>query len=134
MDSTIRSTEEGIIDLEEIAKTQHLPFDWRQIIEKGPMLFDHSRMTTIHLKSLPKLQENAYFLLIGERNLERLNDPDYKFHDVVSYLNAVEKYHYMCLKNNHSKNMNDFCITIANPSEGIYPNIINKKFRQFIAQ
>ena len=129
-------TNQDLIDLEEVAKQKHLPFDWREILNKGLKLFDYTNKETpvILLKSFPAIEKPAYFLLIGENNLKTLKDPNYRFFNVIEYLNAVELYHYTCLTSNKGRQMDDFYITIVDPTQNGFAHIIALAFRRYISR
>ena len=133
MDYIIKTTE-GMVDLEEYAKQQHLPFDWQQILNRGFFVYDYKNKETpvIYHNELPALEMPAYFLLIGEVNLEELQHPKYKFTDVLKYLDAVEFYHYACLKSNRNSIMDNHFIAVINSKRGRVSYVISRAFRRYI--
>ncbi|OLS18691.1 MAG: hypothetical protein HeimC2_44090 [Candidatus Heimdallarchaeota archaeon LC_2] len=130
----IIKTTEGMIDLEEYAKQQHLPFDWQQILNRGFFVYDYKNRETpvIHHKELPELYSPAYFVLVGEGNLGKLQDPNYKFTNILEYLNAVEFYTYACLKSNMNSMMDKYFIAVINSKKGRVPYVISRAFRRYI--
>ncbi len=103
---------------------------------RGFRLFDYSNQDTpvIQLINLPKLTEPARFLLIGEVNINSITDPNYRFTDIITFLNAVEYYDYVCIRKNQYKKMDDYYIAVVDQSKGVYPHVISKVFRKYISK
>ncbi|OLS20195.1 MAG: hypothetical protein HeimC2_38190 [Candidatus Heimdallarchaeota archaeon LC_2] len=130
----IIKTTEGIIDLEEYAKQRRLPYDWQQILDKGFQVYDYSNKKTpvSYHKELPELYSPAFFLLIGEGNLEGLQNPKYRFTNVLEYLDAVELYHYACLKSSRNNMMDNYFIAENNSNNSRLSYVISRAFRRYI--